>query len=279
MERRVVDEDDEDDEGGAVAAAVSLRTKNELPEADIAIPSITEVGPDEQLEKVGEIMNIVNNVVVVKGEASSTHRASEHALDSETLLVYEDRKVLGYVSGALPLLVLIPRPSAQIHETFGPTYQPMYQVKLNSAYPLDMNEARVSRPVFHVPARSKYVFVAELTKLRGSDASNVHDEEPAEYELEFSDDEAETAHKAKLRERFVAFLLPCAALTTLLQTTCITRTQRPRVARTHARPGPRCILRMEPICRTRRIRHGSELRLESVAPNTSTIRRPLLGRL
>ncbi|KAH9041340.1 NAF1-domain-containing protein [Lactarius pseudohatsudake] len=183
---RVVDEDDEDDEeGGAVAAAVALRTKNELPEPDIMIPPIAQVEPDEQLEKVGEIMNIVNNnVVVVKGEASSTHRASEHALDSETLLVYEDRKVLGY-----------------IHETFGPTYQPMYQVKFNSAHPLDLNEARVSRPVFHVPARSKYVFVAELTRLRGSDASNVHDEEPAEYEVEFSDDEAEATYKAKLRER------------------------------------------------------------------------------
>ncbi|KAN0138241.1 NAF1 domain containing protein [Lactarius tabidus] len=185
VERRVVDEEDEEDEeGGAVAAAVLLRTKNELSEPDIVIPSIAEVGPDEQLEKVGEIMNIVNNVVVVKGEASSTHRASEHALDSETLLVYEDRKVLGY-----------------IHETFGPTYQPMYQVKFNSAYPLNTDAARVSRPVFHVPARSKYIFVAALTKFRGSDASNVHDEEPAEYELEFSDDEAEAAHKAKLRDR------------------------------------------------------------------------------
>ncbi|KAH9070702.1 NAF1-domain-containing protein [Lactarius deliciosus] len=178
VKRRVVDEDDEDDEeGGAVAAAVALRTKNELPEPDIMIPPIAQVEPEEQLEKVGEIMNIVNNnVVVVKGEASSTHRASEHALDSETLLVYEDRKVLGY-----------------IHETFGPTS--------TGAHPLDLNEARVSRPVFHVPARSKYVFVAELTKLRGSDASNVHDEEPAEYELEFSDDEAEATYKAKLRER------------------------------------------------------------------------------
>ncbi|KAH8993936.1 NAF1-domain-containing protein [Lactarius akahatsu] len=186
VKRRVADEDDEDDEeGDAVAAAVTLRTKNELPEPDIMIPPIAQVEPDEQLEKVGEIMNIVNNnVVVVKGEASSTRRASEHALDSETLLVYEDRKVLGY-----------------IHETFGPTYQPMYQVKFNSAHPLDLNEARVSRPVFHVPARSKYVFVTELTKLRGSDASNVHDEEPAEYELEFSDDEAEATYKAKLRER------------------------------------------------------------------------------
>ena len=255
MERKVVDEDDEDDEeGGAVTAAVLLRTKNELPEPDIVIPSITEVGPDEHLEKVGEIMNIVNNVVVVKGEASTTHRASEHALDSETLLVYEDRKVLGYVSGALLLLLLTLRPFTQIHETFGPTYQPMYQVKFNSAHPLDSNEARVSRPVFHVPARSKYVFVGELTKLRGSDASNVHDEEPVDYEIEFSDDEAEAAYKAKLRERFVAYLLPCAGLTPRIsQTTFVTRTQRPSVARTYARPGPGYILRMEPVCRARRV--------------------------
>lgn len=79
----------------------------------------------------------------------------------------------------------------------------MYQVKFNSLFPLDAGEARVSRPVFHVPARSKYVFVTELSRLRGSDASNVHDEEPAEYELEFSDDEAEAAHRAKLRNKYV----------------------------------------------------------------------------
>jgi H/ACA ribonucleoprotein complex non-core subunit NAF1 len=81
----------------------------------------------------------------------------------------------------------------------------MYQVKFNSSFPLDLNEARVSRPIFHVPARSNYVFLSELAILRGSDASNVHDEEPAEYELEFSDDEAEAAHKARLRQRSVSF--------------------------------------------------------------------------
>lgn len=96
--------------------------------------------------------------------------------------------------------------SFKIHDTFGPTYQPMYQIKFNSSFPLDMGEARVSRPVFHVPTRSKYVFVAELARLRGSDASNVHDEEPAEYELEFSDDEAEATHRARLRDRFVYFV-------------------------------------------------------------------------
>jgi len=76
----------------------------------------------------------------------------------------------------------------------GSTYRPMYQVRFNSAYPSDSNEARVSQAVFHVPERSKYVLVAALTKPHGSDAGNVHDEESTEYELEFSDDEAEAAH-------------------------------------------------------------------------------------
>jgi H/ACA ribonucleoprotein complex non-core subunit NAF1 len=97
MKPKVVDEDDEDEEeSGAVATTV--RTKNELLEPDIMIPHIVQVGPDEPLERVGEIMNIMNNVVIVKGGDSGTHRASEHALDAETLLVYEDRRVLGYVS-------------------------------------------------------------------------------------------------------------------------------------------------------------------------------------
>jgi H/ACA ribonucleoprotein complex non-core subunit NAF1 len=94
---KIVDEDDDGEEGGG-AVDMTLRTKNELSEPDIMIPPIVQVGPDEQLERVGEIMNIMNNVVIVRGGESGTHRASGHALDAETLLVYEDRRVLGYVS-------------------------------------------------------------------------------------------------------------------------------------------------------------------------------------
>ena len=105
----------------------------------------------------------------------------------------------------------------------------MYQVKFNSSFPLDEGEARMSRPVFHVPARSKYVFVTELSRLRGSDASNVHDEEPAEYELEFSDDEAEAAHKARLKDRCVCLFFLSLDLDVVIklmgQTACLTRTE------------------------------------------------------
>ncbi|OBZ79554.1 H/ACA ribonucleoprotein complex non-core subunit NAF1 [Grifola frondosa] len=170
--------DDEDDR-------VSPNFKNEIIEADVVIPDISEVEPDETLEKVGEVMSIIDKVVIVKGLASGiANRGSEKALDSDTLLVFEDRKVLGY-----------------IYETFGPTSEPLYQVKFNHIYPLDSDKIKVSRAVFHVPQRSHYVFVNQLKQLKGSDASNVHDEEPAEDELEFSDDEQEAAHKRQVAER------------------------------------------------------------------------------
>ena len=44
-------------------------------------------------------MTIVNNIVIIKGEArESADRASGKALDCDTLLVLEDRKVFGFVS-------------------------------------------------------------------------------------------------------------------------------------------------------------------------------------
>lgn len=71
----------------------------------------------------------------------------------------------------------------------------------NEAYPLDTEKVRVARKVFRVPSRSKFVSVSFLKQYKGSDASNVHDEEPAAEELEFSDDEAERDHKRSLKER------------------------------------------------------------------------------
>ena len=57
------------------------------------------------------------------------------------------------------------------------------------------------------------MFVSQIKALKGSDASNVHDEEPADDELEFSDDEAEAAYRSCLKRRYGTFLsffhLPC----------------------------------------------------------------------
>ncbi|KAG6910493.1 hypothetical protein DXG01_009912 [Tephrocybe rancida] len=179
------DLDDDEDSGPAPTSGSYFQTKNEIVESDIVIPDITEVGPEEVLEKVGEIMTVMGNTVVVNGMPSKIDtRGSDHALDSDTLLVFQDRKVMGY-----------------IYETFGPTSRPLYQVKYNKDFPLDLERVHVSRDVFHVPARSHFVFLSYLKRLKGSDASNVHDEEPADNELEFSDDEAEAAYKASIKRK------------------------------------------------------------------------------
>ncbi|KAF8215868.1 Gar1/Naf1 RNA binding region-domain-containing protein [Mycena galopus ATCC 62051] len=149
----------DDDESGVVApTATYFQTKNEIAESDIVVPDIEEVGADEVLERVGEVMSTMDKTVI--------------ALDCDTLLVFEDRKVLGY-----------------IYETFGPTSQPLYQVKFSASYPLDQDK------------RSRFVFVNQIKRFKGSDASNMHDEEPADDELEFSDDEAEAAHRRELKRK------------------------------------------------------------------------------
>lgn len=178
-------DEEEDDNGPITAASIYIQTKNEITEPEARVPEIEEVGPEENLEKVGEVMGIVDGVVIIKGIPSQiANRANQHALDSETLLVFNDRKVLGY-----------------IYETFGPTTCPMYQIRFNRIQPPNLEQVRILREVFHVPERSKYVFLSQIRQFKGSDASNVYDEEPGEEEVEFSDDEAEAAHQMTLRRR------------------------------------------------------------------------------
>jgi H/ACA ribonucleoprotein complex non-core subunit NAF1 len=193
---------DDDEESGATAVASYVQTKNEIVETDIVVPSVSEIGLEEVLEKVGEVMNIIGNVVIVKGlPADSSRAASEKALDVETLLVFDDRQVLGHVR------ILYSQDTSsdliQVYETFGPTTQPLYQIKFNQSYPLDTEKIRVAREVYHIPQRSNFVFMEYLKKLRGSDASNIHDEEPGEDEMEFSDDEQEAAFKQARKKKYV----------------------------------------------------------------------------
>jgi H/ACA ribonucleoprotein complex non-core subunit NAF1 len=93
-----LDHEEDDGEEGTAKVQGYVKTQHEVIEANVAIPSITEIAADEPLEKVGEVMAVLPETVVVRGiPAPVLGRASEKALDSETLLVLEDRKVLGYV--------------------------------------------------------------------------------------------------------------------------------------------------------------------------------------
>ena len=61
----------------------------------------------------------------------------------------------------------------------------------------------ISREVFHAPRRSHFVFPSQLARMKGSDASNVYDEEVNEDEIEFSDDEAEAAFRQQRKRKYV----------------------------------------------------------------------------
>ena len=90
---------DEEDAGPSTTTQSYFRTKNEVDDTPINVPDVEEVGPEEYLERVGEVMNIVDNVAIVRGVPSQVmNRGAEKALDSDTLLVFDDRKVMGYVS-------------------------------------------------------------------------------------------------------------------------------------------------------------------------------------
>ena len=91
--------DDDEESGPTPTTGAYFQTQHEISEAEIIVPDIDAVGPQEVLEKVGEIMAVMERMVIVKGAPSGwANQGSERALDSDTLLVFEDRKVMGYVS-------------------------------------------------------------------------------------------------------------------------------------------------------------------------------------
>lgn len=109
------DEEDEGTVAGTTSKNAQVRSKNEEPDPAVLVPDTLEIGPEETLERVGEIFSVMDNVVVVKGQTSQAERSAPTVLDAESVLVFDDRKVLGYVCCQYPYSVEIAHlPSAGI---------------------------------------------------------------------------------------------------------------------------------------------------------------------
>ncbi|WFD22428.1 hypothetical protein MEQU1_001098 [Malassezia equina] len=173
---------DDDDEGPD--SSMPPRTKNEFGDDYIMEPAIQKIKEEDlpSLERIGWVHSIVGNVVLVEQDSSvaadDTTRSYD-VLDSESLLCFEDGSVLGLV-----------------FETFGSVKQPMYSIRFRSPEAIDRSIVQEKKPVYFLPANSTYV-LTRLIRTKGSDASNVWDEEVADDEIEYSDDEAEAAAKKK----------------------------------------------------------------------------------
>lgn len=170
-----------DDEGDnkAKGSGTQVRTKNEVPEVVVPKPdvTITEAMP---IRELGVVEAIVENTLLIKANTSGEYRV----LESGAVLCLADRSVIGVVS-----------------ETIGRVQQPFYSVLFTNAAEVKEAGLEIGTKVFYSEQHSTYVFTQALKAFKGSDASNLHDEEVGDEEMEFSDDEAEAEHKRKVKQR------------------------------------------------------------------------------
>ena len=176
--RRLMQEDgcSDDDAGKSGANGVTkgqLRSVNEKPDEVVEKPDVV-VTPDLRIQELGAVETIVENTVLIKAKVSGEYQV----LETGSVLCLEDREVLGAVA-----------------ETLGRVQQPRYSVRFTNAQAIRDAGITVGVRVFYVVLYSTYVFTQSLKAFKGSDASNIYDEEVDEDELEFSDDEAELEHK------------------------------------------------------------------------------------
>ncbi|KEF61009.1 uncharacterized protein A1O9_02573 [Exophiala aquamarina CBS 119918] len=172
-----------DDEGGRSKdkpEGSGLRTANEKFEEVIPKPDIT-ITEDMKIEELGNVEFVVENTIVIKAKTSGEYQV----LETGSLICLNDRSVVGVVA-----------------DLIGRVEEPRYTIRFTNER--DIEEAGVSNigtTVHYVPQHSTFVFTQPLKSVKGSDASNFHDEEVGDDEMEFSDDEAEAEHKRQIKLR------------------------------------------------------------------------------
>lgn len=179
----VVDENQEDNvdiDGEEEVVIGPLRTKNEIDEKDIIDNHDYPVIPSNSINaskllKVGVIENYVepDRILLIR---SMTDK-SNNFLREGSILFLENGQDLG-----------------EIHDIFGPVTQPFYTIVRVNRNVLSSQLLRETE-LFFLPEYSTSISSEEVIELmktsKGSDASNVFDEEIPEDEQEFSDDEKE----------------------------------------------------------------------------------------
>lgn len=154
-----------------------VRTLNEKPDAIVERPNVI-VTADMKIEELGNVENLVDNLALIKAKISGEYQV----LETGSVLCLGDRTVIGVIA-----------------ETLGRVQQPFYSVCFTNAAAIIEIGIFKGTKIFYVQQHSTYVFTQAIKAIKGSDASNLHDEEVGDDELEFSDDEAEAEHKRRVK--------------------------------------------------------------------------------
>ena len=152
------------------------RTQNEQ------VPSFEKpdvnIRPDTKITLLGKIDSIVeNNALIIANESGR-----EKVMEVESVLCNDQRQVIGV-----------------IHDAIGKIEQPHYVVGFQSPEEIKGYGLDVGSSVHYVNEHAKFVFTSQIQS-KGTDASNIHDEEAHGDDIDFSDDEIEAEYKRKNKE-------------------------------------------------------------------------------
>jgi len=123
------------------------------------------IAPDEPLSEAGQIMSVIEGTIVVRACSGS------RALDEGSILVLENRSVLGIVE-----------------DIFGPVQAPLYALRCTSKL---SDDVKPQAKVYSVDRLAQFVLPDQLRVKGYDDGEAVSGEESAQQdEVHFSDDEA-----------------------------------------------------------------------------------------
>ncbi|OIW28272.1 NAF1-domain-containing protein [Coniochaeta ligniaria NRRL 30616] len=165
--------------GGKGVGGGQVRTKNEVPDEPLPKPDVV-ITEEMAIQPLGLVEFVVEKTVVIKSQTPG----EVQALDTGSVLCRGDRTVIGVLA-----------------DTIGNVRSPLYTVGFSTEEEIGELELQVGTEIFYSVDHAKYVFTQELKGIKGTDASNLHDEEVAADEMEFSDDEKEAEYKRQLKAK------------------------------------------------------------------------------
>ncbi|KAI2606925.1 NAF1-domain-containing protein [Hypoxylon fragiforme] len=179
MEMEGGSDDEGEGKGKGTGSGAQVRTKNEQPEEVVPKPDIT-ITPEMEILELGVVEHVVESTVVIK----ATTTGEFQVLDTGSVVCTEDRTVI-----------------AAVADLIGNVRQPRYTARFTNEEEIKSYGLELGAKVFYPPSHASYVFTQSLRQQKGTDASNWHDEEAGDDEVEFSDDEKEAEHKRQLKAK------------------------------------------------------------------------------
>lgn len=120
----------------------------------------------------------------------------------ETLVVIEALPDVPAINLESVLFTKIGQALGEIFDVFGPVKRPYYTIRFNNRNEIESKSLSVGTLVYCAPKTkyTQYVFIHQLAKMKGSDASWKGDMEPPPGYEEYSDDEEERKAKKERKE-------------------------------------------------------------------------------